>query len=104
MKAGRVCTIALPDLIIVRHVVPGRCWRSESNRLRRQRFTGFHIAKITGLSRATVSRILRLLGLNLRNADFGAGLIWLDMSSSYRIITMFCCELTLASTHKMHVG
>ena len=32
--------------------------------LRRQCFTGFHIAKTTGLSRATVSRILRRLGLN----------------------------------------
>ena len=32
--------------------------------LRRQRFTGFHIAQTTGLSRATVSRILRRLGLN----------------------------------------
>lgn len=32
--------------------------------LRRQRFTGFHIAQSTGLSRATVSRILRRLGLN----------------------------------------
>jgi transposase InsO family protein len=32
--------------------------------LRRQRFTGFHIAQATGLSRATVSRILRRLGLN----------------------------------------
>jgi transposase InsO family protein len=32
--------------------------------LRRQRFTGLYIAKTTGLSRATVSRILRRLGLN----------------------------------------
>jgi transposase InsO family protein len=32
--------------------------------LRRQRFTGLHIAQATGLSRATVSRILRRLGLN----------------------------------------
>src|SRR5260370_40800412 len=32
--------------------------------LRRQRFTGFHIAQTTGLSRATVSRILRRLGPN----------------------------------------
>jgi transposase InsO family protein len=32
--------------------------------LRRQRFTGFHIAQQTGLSRATVSRILRRLGLH----------------------------------------
>ena len=32
--------------------------------LRRQRFTGLHIAQTTGLSRATVSRILRRLGLN----------------------------------------
>lgn len=33
-------------------------------KLRRQRFTGLHIAQLTGLSRATVSRILRRLGLN----------------------------------------
>jgi len=32
--------------------------------MRRQRFTGLHIAQRTGLSRATVSRILRRLGLN----------------------------------------
>jgi len=32
--------------------------------LRRQRFTGVHIAQQTGLSRATVSRILRRLGLH----------------------------------------
>lgn len=32
--------------------------------LRRQRFTGLHIAQSTSLSRATVSRILRRLGLN----------------------------------------
>jgi len=32
--------------------------------LRRQRFTGLHIAQATGLCRATVSRILRRLGLN----------------------------------------
>ena len=32
--------------------------------LRRQRFTGLHIAQATGLSRATVSRVLRRLGLN----------------------------------------
>ena len=32
--------------------------------LRRQRFTGLHIAQATGLSRATVSRILRRLSLN----------------------------------------
>src|SRR5258708_11463777 len=32
--------------------------------LRRQRFTGFSIAQATDLSRATVSRILRRLGLN----------------------------------------
>src|SRR5713226_3739295 len=32
--------------------------------LRRQRFTGLHIAQATGLSRATISRILRRLGLN----------------------------------------
>lgn len=32
--------------------------------LRRQRCTGLHIAQVTGLSRATVSRILRRLGLN----------------------------------------
>ena len=32
--------------------------------LRRQRFSGLHIAQATGLSRATVSRILRRLGLN----------------------------------------
>ena len=32
--------------------------------LRRQRFTGLHIAQTTGLSRSTVSRILRRLGLN----------------------------------------
>ena len=32
--------------------------------LRRQRWTGFRIARHTGLSRATVSRILRRLGLN----------------------------------------
>jgi transposase InsO family protein len=32
--------------------------------LRRQRFTGVHIAQQTGLSRATVSRILRRLGIH----------------------------------------
>jgi transposase InsO family protein len=32
--------------------------------LRRQRFSGLNIAQVTGLSRATVSRILRRLGLN----------------------------------------
>jgi len=32
--------------------------------LRRQRFTGWHIARLIGRSRATVSRILRRLGLN----------------------------------------
>ena len=38
--------------------------------LRRQRWTGFRIALQTGLSRATVSRILRRLGLNrIRDLD-----------------------------------
>jgi transposase InsO family protein len=32
--------------------------------LRRQRYTGLYIARVTGLSRSTVSRILRRLGLN----------------------------------------
>ncbi len=36
--------------------------------LRRQRWTRLHIAQSTGLSRATLSRILRRLGLN-RMAD-----------------------------------
>jgi len=50
---------------------PHRCPRRTSQdsvllveKLRRQRFTGLYIAKTTGLSRATVSRILRRLGLN----------------------------------------
>ena len=39
-------------------------------RLRRQRFTGVHIAQQTGLSRATISRILHRLGLSrLRDLD-----------------------------------
>ena len=38
--------------------------------LRRQRFTGKHIAKVAGVSSATVSRILRRAGLNrLRDLD-----------------------------------
>ena len=45
-------------------VVPGKRWQSASNSCGRQRFTGYHIAQTTGLSRATVSRILRRLGLN----------------------------------------
>ena len=32
--------------------------------LRRQRFTGVHVAQQTGLSRATLSRVLRRLGLH----------------------------------------
>jgi transposase InsO family protein len=50
---------------------PFRCPRSTAQslvqhveQLRRQRFTGLHIARVTGLSRATISRILRRLGLN----------------------------------------
>ena len=42
----------------------GEALAQRVEQLRRQRFTGFHIAKTTGLSRATVSRILRRLGLN----------------------------------------
>ena len=37
---------------------------AQIEQLRRQRFTAAHIAQLTGLSRATVSRILRRLGLN----------------------------------------
>jgi transposase InsO family protein len=50
---------------------PHRCPRStpeerivEIERLRRQRWTGVRIAQATGLSRATVSRVLRRLKLN----------------------------------------
>jgi transposase InsO family protein len=46
---------------------PRRCsgeQRAQVERLRRQRWTGFRIALTTGLSRATVSRILRRLQLN----------------------------------------
>src|SRR5271165_5126658 len=49
---------------------PHRLWRPTSpavvaqvEHLRRQRFTGIHIAQRTGLSRATVSRILCRLGI-----------------------------------------
>ena len=42
----------------------GEALAQRVEQLRRQRFTGFYIAKTTGLSRATVSRILRRLGLN----------------------------------------
>ena len=43
---------------------------AQVEQLRRQRFTGVHIAQQTGLSRATVSRILRCLGLHrLRNLE-----------------------------------
>ena len=43
---------------------------AQVEQLRRQRFTGVHIAQQTGLSRATVSRILRRLGLHrLRNLE-----------------------------------
>jgi transposase InsO family protein len=42
----------------------GEALAERVEQLRRQRFTGYHIAQSTGLSRATVSRILRRLGLN----------------------------------------
>jgi transposase InsO family protein len=42
----------------------GEALAQRVEQLRRQRFTGFHIAKTTGLSRATVSRILRRLRLS----------------------------------------
>jgi len=42
----------------------GEALEQQVEQLRRQRFTGYHIAQITGLSRATISRILRRLGLN----------------------------------------
>ncbi len=42
----------------------GEALAERVEQLRRQRFTGYHIAQTTGLSRATVSRILRRLGLN----------------------------------------
>ncbi len=42
----------------------GEALAEHVEQLRRQRFTGYHIAQATGLSRATVSRILRRLGLN----------------------------------------
>jgi len=45
-----------------RRTAPALVQRVEE--LRRQRFTGWHIAQATGLSRATVSRILRRLGLH----------------------------------------
>ena len=45
-----------------RQTVPEIVQRVEQ--LRRQRLTGLHIAQATGRSRATVSRILRRLGLN----------------------------------------
>lgn len=44
--------------------------QQEVESLRRQRWTGFRIAQATGLSRATVSRILRRIGLErLRRLD-----------------------------------
>ena len=55
----------LSDRSLVRcgpHAARRRSARVEQ--LRRQRFTGLHIAQATGLSRATVSRVLRRLGLN----------------------------------------
>lgn len=57
----------LPDRSSRPHRCPRRTREALVERveqLRRQRFTGFHIAQSTGLSRATVSRILRRLGLN----------------------------------------
>jgi len=42
----------------------GEALAQRVEQLRRQRFPGLHIAQATGLSRATVSRILRRLGLN----------------------------------------
>jgi transposase InsO family protein len=42
----------------------GEALAQRVEQLRRQRFPGFHIAQATGLSRSTVSRILRRLGLN----------------------------------------
>ncbi len=51
-----------------RQTPASRAARVES--LRRQRWTGFRIAQATGLSRATVSRILRRIGLErLRRLD-----------------------------------
>ncbi|HET8892046.1 MAG TPA: leucine zipper domain-containing protein, partial [Candidatus Angelobacter sp.] len=42
----------------------GEALAERVEQLRRQRFTGYHIAQTTGLSRATVSRILRRLHLS----------------------------------------
>ena len=42
----------------------GEALTQRVEQLRRQRFSGLHIAQLTALSRATVSRILRRLGLN----------------------------------------
>ena len=49
---------------IVRQVESGE----EVERLRRQRWTGKQIAAATGVSPATVSRVLRRLGLNKLSA------------------------------------
>lgn len=60
-------TAGLQDRSSRPHRSPRRTGEALAQRveqLRRQRFTGLHIAKSTGLSRATVSRILRRLGLN----------------------------------------
>jgi transposase InsO family protein len=57
----------LPDRSSRPHRSPRRTGEAVAQRveqLRRQRFSGLHIAQVTGLSRATVSRILCRLGLN----------------------------------------
>ena len=47
--------------------------------LRRQRWTGLHIAVQTGMSRATVSRILRRLKLNRKRGRRGTALLAVDI-------------------------
>lgn len=73
LRYQREGTAGLQDRSSRPHCCPRRTREAVAERveqLRRQRFTGFHIAQSTGLSRATVSRILRRLGLNhLRDLD-----------------------------------
>jgi transposase InsO family protein len=61
-KVWLACTIARLAASFPRRT--GEALAERVEQLRRQRFTGYHIAQTTGLSRATVSRILRRLGLN----------------------------------------
>jgi transposase len=72
----------------------GEALEQQVEQLRRQRFTGYHIAQIIGLSRATISRILRRLGLNR----------WRDISNLPRPssatstrLPAICCTSTLSS-------